>query len=310
MIDPADRVDLIARAVFRDPSELDTGPLHFEGIRVLIDVPRVAAVANWQVYRGIVLALVFSTGTRHQMLGSAVMVGPGVALGADHTVREWIPRMSAGETALHAVGVTDDGMVIWRVVHGVCVEGTDLSIMRMQLASTVPAARKFYIATLTTRLPAIGERMVAAGFVASDKMFEQRLARTLELKGGIRVTSGPVMQHFAQRRDSVTAKYPCLEIDAPLYGGMSGGPLFDQHGGLVALGSRSPELGAGEEPSPMIAGLIWPSLGQPFPASDDPAGPTTSLLEIAGRYAFVERPEAVKIEKAEKGWVTYYTPWT
>jgi hypothetical protein len=310
MAAPVDPVDLVARGVFRHSSESDAGPLHFESIRLLGAVPRVAGLANWQIYKGIVLALVFSTGTRHQMLGSAVMVGPGVALGADHTVREWIPRMNAGETAILAIGVTGDGLVMWRVAHGVCVEGTDLSIMRLQLASRIPPARKFYITTLTTRLPVIGEQMVAAGFVASHKMFEQRLPDTLELEGGIRVTSGPVMQLFPQRRDSVTAKYPCLEIDAPLYGGMSGGPVFDQHGGLVALGSRSPELGAGEEPSPMIAGLVWPSLGQPFSAGDDPNGPMTSLLEIAGRYAFVERADAVTVERAESGWTTYYTPWT
>lgn len=310
MADPADPVDLVARGVFRHSSESDAGPLYFEGIRVLGAVPRVAGLANWQIYQGIVLALVFSTGTRHQMLGSAVMVGPGLALGADHTVREWIPKMNAGETALLALGVTGDGLVMWRVVHGVCVEGTDLSIMRLQLASRVPPARRFYIATLSTRLPAIGEQMVTAGFVASHKVFEQRLADMLELDAGIRVTSGPVTQHFAQRRDSVTAKYPCLEIDAPLYGGMSGGPVFDQRGGLVALGSRSLDLGAGEEPSPMIAGLVWPSLGQPFSAGEGSSGPTTSLLEIAGRYAFVERPEAVTVERADTGWTTYYAPWT
>jgi Trypsin-like peptidase domain len=310
MDDPADPVDLVARGLFRGSSESDAGPLHFEGIRLLGAVPRVGGLANWQIYQGIVLALVFSTGARHQVLGSAVLVGPGVALGADHTVREWIPRMNAGETALLAIGITGHGLVIWHVVHGVCIEGTDISIMRLQLASTVPPTRKFYVATLTTRLPAIGEQMVTAGFVASHEVFEQRLADTLELSGGIRVSSGPVMQHFPQRRDTVTAKYPCLEIDSPLYGGMSGGPVFDQHGGLVALGSRSPELGAGEEPSPMIAGLIWPCLGQPFSASHNPSGPMTSLLEMAGRYAFLERADAVTVERAESGWTTYYAPWT
>jgi hypothetical protein len=199
---------------------------------------------------------------------------------------------------------------MWRVMHGVCIEGTDISIMRLQLVSRVPPARKFYLATLTTRLPAIGEQMVIAGFVASREVFEQRLPDTLELDGGLRVTSGPVTQHFPQRRDSVTAKYPCLEINAALYGGMSGGPVFDKDGGLVALGSRSFELGDCEEPSPMIAGLVWPSLGQPFPAGNDPSGPMTSLLEVAGRYAFVERADAVTVERAESGWTTYYTPWT
>ena len=60
----------------------------------------------------------------------------------------------------------------------------------------------------------------------------------------------------------------------------------------------------------MIAGLIWPGPGQRFPASDDPKGPMTSLLEIVGRYAFIEAPGAVTVDRAEGAGVTYYTPWT
>jgi hypothetical protein len=61
------------------------------------------------------------------------MVGPGVALGADHTVREWIPKVATGETAIHAIGVASHGALVWQVKHGVCIEGTDLSIMRLAL---------------------------------------------------------------------------------------------------------------------------------------------------------------------------------
>jgi hypothetical protein len=124
-------------------------------------------MTNWQAYQGVVVALVFVTGTQQEMLGSAVMVGPGVALGADHTVRDWIPRLNCGETSLHAVGVTTDGLVMWSVKHGVCIEGTDLSIMRMTLETKLPPARRLYIATMSTRLPAIGERLNTAGFVAT-----------------------------------------------------------------------------------------------------------------------------------------------
>jgi Trypsin-like peptidase domain len=182
--------------------------------------------------------------------------------------------------------------------------------MRLQLTTRVPPARRFYIATLSTRLPAIGEPMIAVGFVAEAAVFKQRLADTMELQAGLRMTSGPVLRHFPYRRDSVVARWPCLEIDAPLYGGMSGGAVFDARGFLIGLGARSPNLGPDEEPSPMVAGLIWPGLGQRFAVGDDPRGPMTSLLEMAGRYAFIERPEVVTIGPAENGWVTNYTPWT
>ena len=271
----AEAIELVARGIVKEPAEVDSGPLHFEAIRVVLaaDIPRAAHMANWQAFQGVVVALVFVTGTKQEMLGSAVMVGPGVALGADHTVREWIPKLNGGETALYAVGVTTDGLVMWSVKHGVCIEGTDMSLMRLKLETKLPPARRLYMATMSTRLPAIGERLSTAGFVATAELFEQRLAETMELQGGLRLTCGPVLRHFPEKRDNVLAKYPCLEIDAPLYGGMSGGPVFDARGFLVALNSRSPNLGPDEEPSPMIAGLIWPGLGQRFPAVTTRRGP-------------------------------------
>lgn len=178
----ADSTDLVARGVLKDPAEAETGPLHFETVRVVLaaDIPRAAQMTNWAAYQGIVVALVFITGTTQEVLGTAVMVGPGVALGADHTVRDRIPKLNTGETGLFAVGVTTEGMVMWTVMHGVCIEGTDLSVMRLKLATKLPPSRRLYIATLSTRLPAIGERMVTAGFVASAEVFEQRLADTVE----------------------------------------------------------------------------------------------------------------------------------
>src|SRR5258705_2036489 len=84
-----------------------------------------------------------------------------------------------------------------------------------------------------------------------------------------------------------------------LYGGMSGGPVFDARGGLFGIASRSPELGAGEEPSPMIAALLWPALGTRFPMVMVEAETRTSLLELHGKYLSIERPEAVKVEAAD-----------
>jgi Trypsin-like peptidase domain len=308
---PAEGIQLVARGVFADPAAPDTGPLHFHSILVPGgDVPRVAHITDWEAFRGIVVALVFSTGTRHEMLGSAVMVGPGLALGANHTMHEWVDRINAGETGVHAVGVTADGAVVWGVVYGKSIGGTDLTIMRLKLLSTVPPARTLYFATLSTRLPAIGERTIAAGFIASAPVFEQRRERTMELNGGLRVTSGPVLQYFLEGRDRVLAPYPSIEIDAPLYGGMSGGPVFDSRGYLIALNSRSPEFGPDDEPSPMLASHIYPALGETFPATDDANGPVTSLLQMAGHYAFIERPEVVTTEATETGRVSRYAQWT
>jgi hypothetical protein len=51
--------------------------------------------------------------------------------------------------------------------------------------------------------------------------------------------------------------------------------VIDSQGCVVALGSRSPNLGPGEEPSPMMAAILWPMLARKFAAD---SGQLTSLL--------------------------------
>jgi len=70
------------------------------------------------------------------------------------------------------------------------------------------------------------------------------------------------------------------------------------------------ELGLGEEPSPMVVALLWPALGQRFPAEDGPGGNSTTLIEINGRFAAIEQPSAVIVSEADGALVTTYSPWT
>jgi hypothetical protein len=264
---------------------------------------------NWHSFEGTVLALVFSSGSTHYVLGSAIMVAPCVALGASHSVRDLVLQLRSGHLSLIAVGVSTHGAQIWQVKYGACIERTDLCILTLELLSEPPITRKLHQAVITTRLPAIGEKVVVAGFRASRDEFEQGSPNTtLELEAGVRITSGAVRQSFPKGRDSRLVPWPALEVDAPLFGGMSGGPVFDMRGGVIGLGSRSMELGVGEEPSPMVVALLWPVLGQRFPLAGESAGTTLLELHEAG-LMLIERPSAVSIAAEGQGILTTYTPW-
>ena len=255
------------------------------------------------------LALVFSSGTTHSVLGSAVIVAPCIAVGAYHTLKSLLPKIRSGKITVTGIGIGSHGAQIWKVRCVNPVERTDICFMNLQLISGVPPTRKIYQATVTTRLPAIGETLVMAGFRAGDQAYEQIAPETLEIRGAMRLTSGIVTQSFPLGRDRSIVIWPSLEVDAPLFGGMSGGPVFDARGGLIGLGSRSMEFGAGEEPSPMIVALLWPALGVPFPIDQD-SGESISLLELDGRYTAIENPAAVAISRNGQDVITTYAPWT
>ncbi len=307
-----DPIESLASGTIRSAGDERDLTLRFETSRFnFTNPPRSTGLRNWQCFEGMVLAVSFMDDAQHSVLGSAVMVAPGVAVSATHTFEEHLPQIQRGELGLAAFGIASDGVLAWEVRFVQTVVRTDLCILGLRFLSEPPASGKVHMATITTRLPSIGETVVVGGFRASREEIPLT-PPALELEGRMLLTSGSITQSFPQGRDSMLVPWPSLEVDAPLFGGMSGGPVFDERGGLIGVGSRSMEMGPGEEPSPMIVALLWPALGTPFPVSIT-GDKTSSLLSLHGRYISIERPEAVTAEaintSAGPGLKTSYTPW-
>jgi trypsin-like peptidase len=228
---------------------------------------------------------------------------------ATHIIRDFVHKVRSGALDLAAIGISSYGLQVWRVRYITSVEKTDVSILTLSFESKMPPNHTFHQAMLTTRLPPVGEPVVFGGFRAARDEFLPVQPGTIEIEGAMRLGSGVVTQVFPRGRDRLLVSWPALEVDAPLFGGMSGGPVFDSRGGLIGLGSRSMEMGVGVEPSPMIVALLWPALGQAFPLDADPSL-TGSLMDLHEALTIIERPEAVSVESTADGLVTSYTPWT
>jgi hypothetical protein len=61
----------------------------------------------------------------------------------------------------------------------------------------------------------------------------QHLSMTVRF--AIRLSFGRVMEIFEKMRDRVMLPFPCIQTDVPIYGGNSGGPLFDSRGRICAV---------------------------------------------------------------------------
>ncbi len=64
-------------------------------------------------------------------------------------------------------------------------------------------------------------------------------AGTGVIKFAVRLSFGNVKEIFKKMRDSVMMPFPCIQSDVPIYGGNSGGPLFDIRGRICAVHSSS-----------------------------------------------------------------------
>lgn len=64
-------------------------------------------------------------------------------------------------------------------------------------------------------------------------------AETVMIKFAVRLSFGNVKEIFKKMRDSVMMPFPCIQSDVPIYGGNSGGPLFDIRGRICSVHSSS-----------------------------------------------------------------------
>jgi hypothetical protein len=260
------------------------------------------------LFHGALLAMVFRDEGGDHTAGSAVLVAPGIAICAHHVILDFEEALRAGRCALLCAGPANHGTVFWMVRNVVSIPGTDLTILCMTLASAMPPQNRFVVAHLTTRTPAIGERVALYGLPA--------LARTGASKDGnahiplsARYTSGEVLEVHHDGRDKVMLPGPCFAVSCAAFGGMSGGPVFDDRGYLVGVVSTSYD---GDAPIAFVSHL-WPALSiQTLPSWPAPRPfPSVSLLDLQAtlRMVNIERPDAVSKDE-ETTFRSRYAPWT
>jgi hypothetical protein len=76
--------------------------------------PALNAINNWDCFEGAVIALHFGNSARHVILGSGVMVAPGIALTARHVVVDENNRPLSAQHFI-CTGIAPSGMMIWRL---------------------------------------------------------------------------------------------------------------------------------------------------------------------------------------------------
>lgn len=260
---------------------------------------------EWTHFGTALLALSFSDGRTYHLGGSAVLIAPGLALAAKHVLEPILSELLAGTLAPLAISVTSHGIVIWRlhqIIHG----GTDVVILCLNMASEFPPDG-LKCATLTTRTPAVGERVMIAG-VRSDQVVENGQPLGLTVRIGV----GEVSAIYPLGRDRAMLPTPCVEVRCLTVGGMSGGPAFDLNGNLIGTLTSSME----DDGGPSYVSLWWPTAGDLIDSVWPPGMvplPTTLLEMAAAGLVRIEKPDALTASvnyESEHPFEVNYEPWT
>jgi len=248
------------------------------------------------------VAVVLLEDNETTVLGSGVMIGPGLVIVATHVLdeftarnakpvlmtflpdgtRAWLPRESSTVSGPSAFG--PDRRIV-----------SDISLLSCTLNSDAHAHHPLTLAPLQLSLPLIGERLWAFGY--RHEALEDAAALITPL-----VASGLVTSVFPQGRGERMPS-PCIEVEMDTKGGMSGGPVVNANGDLVGIVSSSFDGG------PSYVTLIWDALQMkvsnvlpwlPFKGDID--------LLTAREFGLVKLKGEVKRSKRGKTTVTLTSP--
>lgn len=244
---------------------------------------------------GILLALSFRDDVGQHTTGSAVMVGPGIAICAKHVLEDqgFQKKLTNGGATLVAQAPLAGGMLLWTVIHFATVPDSDLAVLSMTLSSDFPLDRRFAVASITTRMPAVGEELTITGLSATRQTEEISSVMHIGLQPGC--LKGRVLEVYPDGRDR-SLLGPCLAVESEARGGMSGGPVFDSRGFLVGtVTSAYP----GADVS--FVSHVWPALVRAhacpvWPVDPYPRPLAGTILQLGSKFGIsIERPDAFEL---------------
>ena len=185
------------------------------------------------------------------VLGSGVMVAPGILVTATHVLDEFEGRNPVVMTFLEC-GARAWLPRDWRSLSKQSAfyadrrVSSDISLLSCTLNSVAYADRPLSLAPMQIALPLIGERLWAIGF--RHHAIEEKAAQVTPL-----ISSGLVTAAYPNGRGERLPS-PCIEVDMETVGGMSGGAIVNAQGRLVGILSSSIEGG------PSYVTLLWEAL--------------------------------------------------
>ncbi|MBX2969909.1 MAG: trypsin-like peptidase domain-containing protein [Cyclobacteriaceae bacterium] len=216
--------------------------------------------------------------------GTAVMVGPCLAMTARHVVEDFL-RVFDGKKYFEGNPKKDTGtfstMVInpkseakWAVQQFYfLVEGVDVAFLKLAPQNQMAKDRVNIFATIDLSMPKIGDKIFAFGFVDTQTIAEKKSEDHISFGNGmsrsLAYSEGVVKEVHQQYRDLSRLKFPCFQTNARFDGGMSGGPVLNENGIVIGLVCSNLPPSSIEEEHVSYVSLLWSSMlisiSLPFP---------------------------------------------
>jgi len=283
--------------VVTEPLELDIGEqinfkvFEFQGSD---SISRAQDVRNPEVFEGALLAIIVLDDDQRQVVGTAFLVAPGLAISAFHVFSADIDDILRSNKRVYCFGLRSGQATLWDIRHINYTEDSDIAYLSLIPRSGLHEDRTFFQFPLTTRTPKVGEELHIVGYTSGslDDPIEDAIHFKLMSAVGI------VSKVYPHQRDSVLMPFPTIEILCGSIGGMSGGVAMDESGHVCGVISRG--LSDDDKIGPTYASWLVAALGREVKVAWPP-----SLFDSPQRVVGIERLIAIqgrdKIRVTETG---------
>lgn len=209
-------------------------------------------------------------GNDYYVMGTAIMITPGLALTARHVVesvfetftgrkiensngeqhyeipcRQYLTQIINGEKAFR-----------WNIVMSFLSQFSDIAFLQLFPSwSPPPDPKSTKGIRIDLHCPEIGEEIVAFGY---PKSIIKKSEREVIIRLDPRTSTGNIVEKHESGRDKILW-FPVVRVNAKFDSGMSGGPVFNKKGKLVGLVCRSMSMPIEENDYISYFSLLWPS---------------------------------------------------
>lgn len=140
-----------------------------------------------------------------------------------------------------------------------------------------------YSVRIRPAIPKIGDKITALGYYKMTGAFKMGEPAIIEYALETAISQGTIQEVYPTYRDKGMLSFPCFQTDARFDHGMSGGPIFDEHGnvcGVVCSGLNSFKETSVEDTNEFISygSLIWPIFGCHIDIAKQPGSPPEKTL--------------------------------
>ncbi|CAG9183423.1 S1 family peptidase [Cupriavidus pampae] len=145
-------------------------------------------------------------------------------------------------------------------------------------------------------------------YVFAGELFSEQHP-PMTVRFAIRLSFGRVEEIFDEMRDRVMLPFPCIQTDVPIYGGNSGGPLFDIRGRICAIHCTS--FGGNEAAFHVpILGVLHLRMRSQSIGIEDSVTQYRSILELAADNQVKFDPPMLDADRLIRSlirWIWYAT---